>query len=58
MPENKTFEITAQVTGYVTLTIDAPNESDAIAIFNQNIENLDFGPLTNVDWCETSITPV
>lgn len=44
------FEITASVSGYFTLVIDADGEEEALEEFQQSISDADFGPLHDIEW--------
>lgn len=51
----KTYEMTASVTGYVRLSVEAESEEAAKEIFNDHVSDMDFGPLYDIDWEEPSI---
>ena len=49
-PEQKEFNVTVKVWGYVTVNVEANSHAEAGKIASEKVSNMDFGPLHDIDW--------
>lgn len=53
--KSSSFEMTAFVSGYVTMTFDVDTEEEGREAFEQYLSDADFGPLHDIDWDSDNI---